>query len=62
MAQNDHEETIEQVRACDEERRRTDTEESVEDGHNSEKKDGTTENKTERRVPTKYNKCWIDIE
>ena len=36
---------------CDEERRRTHTEESVEDGYAREKEERTTENKMERHVP-----------
>ena len=51
-----HRENIELVRACDEERWRTHTEESVEGRHTSEKEDWTTENKMERRMPTRFEK------
>ena len=39
--QKDHGEVVELVRACDEERRRINTEESVEDGYTKEKEDRT---------------------
>ena len=58
--QNDHREKIELVRACDEERWRTHTEESVEDGYTREKEERTTENKTERRVSTTFEKYWTE--
>ena len=51
--QNDHREKIDLVRACDEERWRTYTEESVENGYTREKEERTTENKMERRVSTR---------
>ena len=54
--QKDHRETIELVRECDEERRRTHTEESVEGGYIREKELRTTENKIERRMPTRLEK------
>ena len=50
--QKDQREKIELVRACDEERWRTHTEESVEGGYTREKEERTTENKMERRVLT----------
>ena len=53
-------ETIELVRACDQERWRTHTEESVEDGYTREKEERTTENKMERRVSTRHEKYWIE--
>ena len=49
--QKDHEETIALVQACDEKRRRTHTEESVEKGYSREKDERTTENKMETLVP-----------
>ena len=49
----DHREKIEPVRACDEERWRTHTEESVEGGYTTKKEERTTKNKIERRVPTR---------
>ena len=52
----DHREKIELVRACDEERWRTHTEESVEGGYTREKEERTTENKMERRVSTRFEK------
>ena len=54
--QKDHGATIEPVRACDEERRRTHTEESVENGYSREKDARTTENKMDRHVPTRHEK------
>ena len=50
--QKDHGEMIELVWTCDEERRRTHTEKSVDDGYTREKEDGTTEYKMEIREPT----------
>ena len=50
-------ETVELVRGCDEERWRTDTEESVEDGFTRKR---TTENKMERRMPTRLEKYWTE--
>ena len=50
-------ETVELVRACDEERWRTDTEESVEDGFTRKR---MTENKMERRVSTRLEKYWTE--
>ncbi len=58
--QKDHQEKIELVRACDEERWRTHTEESVEGGYTREKEERTTENKMERRVSTKFEKYWTE--
>ena len=58
--QKDHRETIELVRAWDEERWRTHTEESVECGHTREKEERTTENKMERRVSTRFEKYWTE--
>ena len=54
--QKDHREKIELVRACGEERWRTHTEESVEGRYTREKEERTTENKTERRVSTRFEK------
>ena len=51
---------IELVRACDEERWRTYTEESVEGGYTREKEERTTENKMERRVSTRSEKYWTE--
>ena len=51
-----HREKIELVRACDEERWRTHTEESVEGGYTREKEERTTENKMERRMSTIFEK------
>ena len=48
------------VRACDEERWRTHTEESVEGGYTREKEERTTENKMERRVSTRFEKYWTE--
>ena len=56
----DHREKIELVRACDEERWRTHTEESVEGGYTRETEERTTENKMERRVSTRFEKCWTE--
>ena len=50
--QKDHGETVEQVRACDEERWRTHTEESVENRYTREKEERTMVNKMERRLLT----------
>ena len=58
--QKDHREKIELVRACDEERWRTHTEESVEGGYTREREEGETENKMERRVSTRFEKYWTD--
>ena len=46
--QKDHGETVKPKRACDEEKRRTQIEESAEDGYTREKKDRMTEKKRER--------------
>ena len=54
--QKDHREKIELVRACDEERWRTHTEESVQGRYTREKEERTTENKMERRVSTRFEK------
>ena len=51
--QKNHGETIEPIRACDEERQRTHIEESVQDGYTREKEYRTTKNKMERREPTR---------
>ena len=56
----DHREKIELVRACDEERWRTHTEESVEGGYTREKEERTTENKMERRVSTRFETFWTE--
>ena len=48
------------VGACDEERWRTHTEESVEGGYTREKEERTTENKMERRVSTRFEKYWTE--
>ena len=59
--QKDHREKIvELVRACDEERWRTHSEESIEDGYTREKEERTTENKMERRVSMRFEKYWSD--
>ena len=58
--QKDHREKIELLRACDEERWRTHTEESVEGGYTREKEERTTENKMERRVSTRFEKYWTE--
>ena len=58
--QKDHREKIELVRACDDERWRTHTEESVEGGYTREKEEMTTENKMERRVSTRFEKYWTE--
>ena len=58
--QKDHREKTELVRACDEERWRTHTEESVESGYTREKEERTTENKMERRVSTRFEKYWTE--
>ena len=58
--QKDHREKIELVRACDEERWRTHTEESVEGGYTRKREERTTENKTERRVSTRFEKYWTE--
>ena len=58
--QKDHREKIELVRAYDEERWRTHTEESVEGGYTREKEERTTENKIERRVSTRFEKYWTE--
>ena len=58
--QKDPREKIELVRACDEERWRTHTEESVEGGHTREKLERTTENNMERRVSTRFEKYWTE--
>ena len=49
-----HRENIELVRACDEERWRRHTEESVEGGYTRQREERTTENKMERRVSTRF--------
>ena len=51
---------IELVRACVEEKWRTHSEESAEDGYNREKEERTTENKVERRVPTRFENYWAE--
>ena len=56
--QKDHRENIELVRAFDEERCQTHTEESVEGGYTREKEERTTENKMERSVSTRFEKYW----
>ena len=56
----DHREKIERVRARDEERWRTHTEESVEGRYTREKEERTTENKMERRVSTRFEKYWTE--
>ena len=58
--QKDHREKIDLVRACDEERWWTHTEESIESGYTREKEDRTTENKMERRVSTRSEKYWTE--
>ena len=58
--QRDHRGKIELVRACNEERWRTHTEESVEGGYTREKEERTTENKMERRVSTRFEKYWTE--
>ena len=59
--QKDHREKIDLERACDEERWRTHTEESVEGRYTWEKEERTTENKMERRVSTRFEKYWAEI-
>ena len=54
----DHREKIELVRACDEERWRTHTEESIESGYTREKEERTTKNKMERHMPKRLEKYW----
>ena len=56
----DYIEKIYLVRACDEERWRTHTEESVEGRYTREKEERTTENKMERRVSTRFEKYWTE--
>ena len=51
---------MELVRACDEERWRTHTKESIEGGYTREKEERTTENKMERRVSTRFEKYWTE--
>ena len=46
--------------ACDEERWRTHTEESVDGGYTRGKEERTTENKTERCVSTRFEKYWTE--
>ena len=58
--QQDHGETIELVLRARDETRGTPTEESVENGYCREKGERTTENKTERRVPTRHEKYWTE--
>ena len=58
--QKDHREKIELVRACDEERWRTHTEEIVEGGYTREKEERTAENKMEIRVSTRFEKYWTE--
>ena len=58
--QKDHRVKIELVRACDEERWRTHTEESVEGGYTREEEGWTTENKMERRVSPRFEKYWTE--
>ena len=58
--QKDHREKIDLVRACDEERWRTHTEESDEGRYTREKEERTTENKMERRMPTRFAKYWTE--
>ena len=41
-------------------RRRTHTEESVEDRYTREEEEGTTENKMGRRVPTRLEQYWTE--
>ena len=48
------------TRACDEERWRTHTEESVEGRYTREKEERTAENKMERRMPTRFSKYWTE--
>ena len=59
-SKKDHREKIELVQACDEERWRTHTEESVEGGYTREKEERTTENKMERHVSTRFEKYWTE--
>ena len=58
--QKDHREKIDMVWACDEERWRTHTEESVEGRYTREREEKTTENKLERRVPARLEKYWAE--
>ena len=58
--QKDHREKIDLVRACDEERWRTHTEESDEGRYTREKEERTAENKMERRMPTRFAKYWTE--
>ena len=58
--EKDHGDTIELVRACDEERWRTHTEESDEGRYTREKEERTTENKMERRMSTRFEKYWTE--
>ena len=53
---DDHGETIERERTCDEDSRRTHAEQSAEDGNTREREERTTENEMERRVPTRHDK------
>ena len=48
------------ARTCDQERRRTQTKDSVDDGYTKEREGRATENKMERRVPTKLEKYSTD--
>ena len=50
--QQDQDQTIELVRACDEE--------SVENGYTREKEERTTKNKMEGHVPTRLEKHWTE--
>ena len=59
-SQKDHGETTELVRACEEERRRTHSEESVEGVCTRE--DRTLENKMKRCVQTKHEQYWTESE
>ena len=58
--QKDRREKIELVRAGDEERWRTHTEESVESGFTREREERTTENKMERRVSVRFENYWTE--
>ena len=58
--QKDHREKIQLVRACGEERWRTHAEESVEGGYTREEEEGTTENKMEIRMSTRFEKYWTE--
>ena len=53
-------ETVDLVRACDEERWRTHTAESDEGRYTREKEEKTTENKMEIRMPTRFAKYWTE--